>query len=259
MKKLRILAASAAVALAASAGHAASIQPVTLGGASGSWNNTTSGNVVGFEGEGTDSLKWGKPSTSLTRNNPPKSGYRFAGAAGGGSVAPGTSFDIGTFTHDNNRILMITSQPYTISSTELTVKTNIGIGAANYVFTKVFSFLHDETRNNASTCAHGGAPGTGANGGYGCNDRVTAVVNAASTDELVVDGVKYTFEFEGFRYNGGVVDFFDTVEDASNSATLVGRFNAEALTPVPLPAAGWLLLAGVGGLAALKRRRKHAA
>lgn len=30
----------------------------------------------------------------------------------------------------------------------------------------------------------------------------------------------------------------------------------QPLTPVPLPAAGWLLLAGLGGLAAAKRRKK---
>ena len=28
------------------------------------------------------------------------------------------------------------------------------------------------------------------------------------------------------------------------------------LTPIPLPAAGWLLMAGVGGLAAMRRRKK---
>lgn len=33
-------------------------------------------------------------------------------------------------------------------------------------------------------------------------------------------------------------------------------FGYVSLTPVPLPAAGWLLLAGVGGLAAMRRRNK---
>ncbi|PKP79413.1 MAG: hypothetical protein CVT80_16140 [Alphaproteobacteria bacterium HGW-Alphaproteobacteria-2] len=28
-------------------------------------------------------------------------------------------------------------------------------------------------------------------------------------------------------------------------------------SPIPLPAAGWMLLAGIGGLAAMRRRRRH--
>jgi hypothetical protein len=38
-----------------------------------------------------------------------------------------------------------------------------------------------------------------------------------------------------------------------------GSFNADLLmSPVPLPAAGWMLLAGLGGIAALRRRQKVA-
>lgn len=35
-------------------------------------------------------------------------------------------------------------------------------------------------------------------------------------------------------------------------------FTAEAVAPVPLPAAGWLMLAGIGGMAAVGRKRKNA-
>ena len=34
-----------------------------------------------------------------------------------------------------------------------------------------------------------------------------------------------------------------------------GRQNLVTVSPVPLPAAGWLLIAGIGGLAALRRRK----
>ncbi len=33
-------------------------------------------------------------------------------------------------------------------------------------------------------------------------------------------------------------------------------FNRESASPIPLPAAGWLLIVGIGGLAAIKRRKK---
>jgi hypothetical protein len=36
------------------------------------------------------------------------------------------------------------------------------------------------------------------------------------------------------------------------------QFKLVETTPIPLPAAGWMLIAGVGGLVALKRRRKAA-
>ncbi len=48
----------------------------------------------------------------------------------------------------------------------------------------------------------------------------------------------------------------DTQVNANYFAYLV-EYNDAAVAPaVPLPAAGWMLLAGVGGLAAMRRRRK---
>lgn len=47
---------------------------------------------------------------------------------------------------------------------------------------------------------------------------------------------------------------FDTVTFRSGQ----NAFEFANLQAVPLPAAGWMLLAGVGGLAAMKRRRKSA-
>jgi hypothetical protein len=51
----------------------------------------------------------------------------------------------------------------------------------------------------------------------------------------------------------GRVNFFSN----TNQAELVDNLRAGShITPVPLPASGWMLIAGVGGLVALRRRRK---
>jgi len=61
----------------------------------------------------------------------------------------------------------------------------------------------------------------------------------------------------------GVYDFFNVaagsplyvIFDWDND--VVGSFNADlSLSPVPVPAAGFLLLGGLGGMVALRRRRK---
>jgi len=46
---------------------------------------------------------------------------------------------------------------------------------------------------------------------------------------------------------------------AENQTSTLGIYaNISAVAPIPLPAAGWLMIAGLGGLAALRRRRKAA-
>ena len=71
--------------------------------------------------------------------------------------------------------------------------------------------------------------------------------NLTSID--VVAGMTYFIKKADWRA------FFvaDSTETITFSASLS---NYGKLNIVPLPAAGWMLLAGVGGLAAAKRRRK---
>ncbi len=63
-----------------------------------------------------------------------------------------------------------------------------------------------------------------------------------------------------FVWNNGDSPFGDTSWNYFFNAGNIlfeAKFTAAA-APIPLPAAGWMLLAGMGGLAALRRRRKAA-
>ena len=53
--------------------------------------------------------------------------------------------------------------------------------------------------------------------------------------------------------SGVVTGVWSTVDLESKGVSHISFYDG-ALTPVPLPAAGWLLIAGVGALAALRRR-----
>jgi phospholipase/lecithinase/hemolysin len=49
--------------------------------------------------------------------------------------------------------------------------------------------------------------------------------------------------------------FYDDIHPSDTVHLLLAQAAREAVAPIPLPAAGWALLAGLGGLAALSRRR----
>lgn len=69
-------------------------------------------------------------------------------------------------------------------------------------------------------------------------------------DPIAGESLLITSVANGLRLN------WTNPEDNISSLGLYARFDGPA--PVPLPAAGWLLLAGLGGLAAVRRRRKAA-
>ncbi|EIE49820.1 autotransporter [Salipiger aestuarii] len=72
------------------------------------------------------------------------------------------------------------------------------------------------------------------------------------------------YEIAGSAVNGAFVDGSVTALASSSNIGEPGRYlfsarngavgTAEITAPVPLPAAGWLLIAGLGGLAAMRRR-----
>ena len=85
----------------------------------------------------------------------------------------------------------------------------------------------------------------------------TAGFNGFLLDTPLILNDRYRLTGFSFSVIGdGSVDgnVWSTQENASSSLIVSANISA-----VPLPAAGWLLIAGVGGLAAMKRRRKNTA
>jgi hypothetical protein len=239
-----LLGLATSLALSTVSVSAASVDLVSV---SGIW---TDANPAGVTGEGTNLIQWGTPS-----GQPDQSGYLFDGAGASMNLLSNTDFDLGTFTHQNNPINGVV-----LSDAELTVSIGLSIdsGATEFV-TAVFDFEHLETPNLPSssnpdpsqTCANGLPNATGININ-GCADRVTATQNAAFSQSFVVDGDTYTFDFSGFLFNGDLLDEFWTRETVDNSAVLRARFTSVAA--VPLPAAGLLMLAALGGLGLARRK-----
>jgi hypothetical protein len=47
-----------------------------------------------------------------------------------------------------------------------------------------------------------------------------------------------------------------TFEQGTSQLVFSAVFENEHVPPIPLPAAGWMLITGIGGLVAMKRRQK---
>lgn len=236
-------AAAAAIALCPLSLSAATL---TVTNVTGQWT-ALAGNPVDPNGLGTNAVSWG---TGF--GGGPQSGYVFDGAASADNLAD-DRFVMGTFTHNNNTINVGTS----ITGATLRVAFSFFIDAdPSLVFQRFadFTFAHDETPNEASPCADGGTVGAGVNVN-GCADEVTVKTNPNSTEAFLIDGKRYVFDVTGFDAGSS----FWTTEEQSNASQMFGRFTEEdnVVAPVPLPAAGGMLLAAmaaVGAAAGLRRR-----
>lgn len=253
----RVFALAAIVAMAFSTLGTAVAATVDVSSVAGNWTTLQPPRgPTNIRGLGTNRVRWGTPLAGR------QSGYSFVGAAAG-EIETGVDFELGTFTHNNFVIQNGTS----ITGAGLSVAVNLIIGGIERVVNTNFNFAHWETNNAGERngrCANGGANGSGVNGG-GCADRVQILDNTASDQAFEIDGFQYILEITGFIRNGVAFSEFWTRENRSNSAILRARFTlvgpsggggGEEPSPVPLPAAGWMMLAGLGALGAARARRK---
>jgi hypothetical protein len=158
-------------------------------------------------------------------------------------------FDLGVFTHENFPIRLPS-----LDSVDLVLSVAGTIDGVAFTLDPVFGFEHVETPNDATPCAEGGD--------NPCPDLVR-LGNVQDLSEVVtVDGQDYTIVIEGFVdvVTGELTESYLTEENQNNNALLRARID-EPLpppppppAPIPLPAAGWALLAGIGGLGLLRRR-----
>lgn len=228
MTFIRNIAAIAVAGVMAASGASA----LTISSISPSWQNVnpTSGVTESTSGP-TISLRWGNGSSS--------SGYDFTptGTPISG-LLPDTAFALGQFSHLNFPITGTT-----LSSVDLLVDILISGGP---LVSSSFALTHNETLNRPSNCPADSTP---------CDDIVT-ITNTLGSQNFSFGGQNYVFSVLGFSQNGGgtISNGFSTTENMQNVATLYGQYT---IAPVPLPAAGWLLLGGISGLFVMGRRKKR--
>jgi hypothetical protein len=248
MKKfISIAALVAGGALSFGVAEAATLN---ITGVTGQWTTVQkTATTVSLSDLGSTAISWG------TATGPAgQSGYTFAGHTPSGSLMQNTVFDVGTLTHQNQPILSGTS----ILGATLAVIFDLTIDGTEARIVSVFDFDHFETLNEASPCADGGANGAGVNSA-GCADRVTARTNPGSSDSFIIDDIEYFFDVTGFLVNSSPMTEFWTIEGQANTAILQARFTSNPTglpASVPLPATGWLMALGMGGLAAFRPRRR---
>ena len=257
-----VFAFAAAVTISVAGLGSALAATLDVSSVSGNWTGLTpqlGQPLADVKGIGTNSVSWGVPYRySKTKK---QSGYSFVGAAAG-KIESDKDFNLGTFTHNN----FVLNPGTSITGAGLGLVVNMVIGGVDRALSAAFNFNHEETANRGEAtglCKNGKANYVDKNSA-GCADRVTILDNAAQQDAFEVDGFLYILEITGFIKDGVAFSEFWTAEDQANEAILRARFTLVGPvdpidpppSPVPLPAAGWMVLTGLGTLAAARARRK---
>ncbi|WP_165915642.1 THxN family PEP-CTERM protein [Rhodovulum marinum] len=237
MSKFKAATAAAAITAAAFVAQGASAASFYVDNVVGTWTNVQPGSATNLNNVSGDpaTLSWGNPAAGATG----QSQYIFNANSPSGPWAEGALIDFGQFTHNNQPI---TGTSITSADLEFAFQVDdvAPITASSPLAGLTLSFTHNETPN--------------VGGGNCCNDEVTATISSGG-GSFTLGSLVYTFSVLGFSQDGGssFVSSFSTVEGQPNTANLYGKYS---VAPVPLPAAAWMLIAGLGGLGVMARRRK---
>lgn len=243
----------AAAALAAFAGTGATAATVSIDQIGAVWQNWTGSPEPAFSsnlninngdndptvGGETVSIFWGDPT-----GQGGQSGYTFDPTAVSFPATDGVPYSLGTFTHNNQPIFASGGSLETVELLFHFAGTPVSPAAGVLTsFGAIFDFVHDETTNTGGGC---------------CDDVVTVSAVGGASEDVTVGNYVYTFTLLGFSPDGTPGSFsnsFITQEGLNSSSDLWFDYTVSV---VPLPAAGWLLIAGLGALGAVGRRRKAA-
>jgi hypothetical protein len=237
------LAAFGGAMLLASTALAVPLASIDVDSVVGKFENNV--DVVGPDGgaslisyvPNTASIFWGVPGPSGTGL---QSGYTFTGDAPPTFAAPtdGSIFSLGEFDHDNEPILLSGNR---LSTVDLNVVIDTAIGS----FNPIYQLTHLETPNTEPCALPSDTP---------CADTVTISITEVAIGQVTLGGYVYSLFIDGFlNSEGEVVTALVTQEQGVNNAHLVGRIT---VAPIPLPAAGLLLVGALGGLGLMSRRKK---
>ena len=267
-----------ATAIAMSIGPAAMAATVSIDQIGAVWQNPVfdnpstaniidNGNNDPTDGGETVTIFWGDPAGDGDQASPTgQSGYAFNPEDVSFNAPANVPQRLGTFTHFNRPIFAANINRPDAGSLETVdllfhfagtpVSPELGSQTS---FGAVFNFSHNETTNTLN-----GLPNIGVcdddlqETGTPCDDVVTVSAVGGASETVTVGDTNYIFTLLGFSEDGSDGSFsniFTTEEGLDSSRDLWFEYEVNV---IPLPAAGWLLLAGIGGLAAVGRRRKKA-
>jgi hypothetical protein len=211
----------------------------------GTWGNsrTSPTNWGKLTGEGTSSIRWGVAASGNTT----RSGYDFAQSGGITQTGAG-SFLLGRYTHTNGTIWTPSTN---LKRSDLSLNLTGTANGQAFSLSSSFRLAHDETPNKG-VCPRGTS--------RPCGDLIT-ISQLTGAPLVITQGTTvFTILIDGFvrKLGGPIITSLLTPENRKRSLYLQASVQVTTLPPpeVPLPAAAYLMAAGLGALALLRRRRR---